>query len=83
MIRARAPIKIEEIGVEDPSWLEGAQEAALPVFAATVVHLIRSRLDNDQYIVENGFVEPRGKMNDDRLSASTRLQGNRVSEGIQ
>lgn len=55
----RNGFKIEEIGIEDQFSLETAQEAALPVLAKALAEIIRSRLDNGQYIVENGLVKPR------------------------
>jgi hypothetical protein len=65
--------EVEEIGIEDHVTLEAAQVAVLPVLAATLADLIRSRLDNGQYIIENGFVKVREEVKDERLPASARL----------
>lgn len=61
--------KVEEIGVCSKS----AQEAALPVLARALVQVIRSRLDNGEYIVEDGLVKLRWEVSDERLSTASRF----------
>jgi hypothetical protein len=71
----RNGFKIEEIGT-DGLRLETLQDAVLPILADYLVKVIRSRLDNGQYIIENGFVKLREEVSDEQLSTASRLNRN-------
>ena len=55
----RNGLTIQEKGAEGHASLEDAQDAALPLLADALAHMIRSGLDRGQYIVENGVVKLR------------------------
>ena len=52
-------LRIEERGTQRYVSSVDAQDAALPLLADALVHMIRSGLDRGQYIVENGVVKLR------------------------
>lgn len=51
--------EIEEIGTERYGSLEDARQAALGPLAQALVDIIRSGLDNGDYIVQDGLVKLR------------------------
>ena len=55
----RTELRIEERGTQRHASSVDAQDAALPLLADALVHMIRSGLDRGQYIVENGVVKLR------------------------
>lgn len=66
MVRSLAHYEIEELGTEEYPFPEGSfrtledsQDAALEPLAEILVTMIRSGLDNGDYIVQDGLVEVR------------------------